>query len=462
MEGEDYKYHRIQDALTSINQKVSLFGSVIEIGLPRKTRGTDWVCTLKIIDDSFCKNGLTVNMFSSTVEMLPRILSLGDIIQLSRVLIKSHHGEANAVFNKSYSWFALYEAKIDGDFLPYQCSPKYNPRDDNFNYVSALRKWLADFRLDDGSDSFIFLREMKEREQATLACKVLHICKVSEKQWMVLLWDGTDSPPNKIDSKLENKWEKPFPLQVEPLPLARDISCTFPAVGTILRVMIDQENEKHVLHLLNIGKWVKFLSILCEVHVGLWRGVLTPFTKLRYISNESPIALACQKSSDARLSSRSRRIPYWCFAWHSSVTEIDYDGTTFVTLMDVLTHSQVTAKFKCIVRAVAAFPWEVEDYCNSDGTYGIRLTIEDPTARIHAYIYAEDGEEFFGGHPSIDVLRNKRNTLLGVAVNDEGKEVTGAPRNPPWIECCIKSYYIDINNKWGSRHFRIFATKHVA
>lgn len=52
---------------------------------------------------------------------------------------------------------------------------------------------------------------------------------------------------------------------------------------------------------------------------------------------------------------------------------------------------QVTAKFKCIVRVVAALPWRVEDFCSHLGTYMIRLTIEDPTARIHAFLFDEDG-----------------------------------------------------------------------
>lgn len=52
---------------------------------------------------------------------------------------------------------------------------------------------------------------------------------------------------------------------------------------------------------------------------------------------------------------------------------------------------QVTAKFKCVVRFVAAFPWRVEDFRSPHGTYRIRFTLEDPTARVHAFVYAEDG-----------------------------------------------------------------------
>lgn len=201
-----------------------------------------------------------------------------------------------------------------------------------------------------------------------------------------------------------------------------------------------------------------YISYCWNNITGKWCGVLTPFTKLRYLSNEDHFVLACQRSYNERLSLKLGRIPYWCFPWCSQITEVDYDHMPFVTLMDVLTYSEATARFKCIIRVVAAFPWRAEDFSHQ-GTYRIRLTIEDPTARIHALIYAEDGEKFFDGNPSIDVLTRKRDKLLGVAANNDGKGTNPASRNPPWVQCCLKSYYLDKNDIWGSRQYRIFGTK---
>lgn len=65
-------------------------------------------------------------------------------------------------------------------------------------------------------------------------------------------------------------------------------------------------------------------------------------------------------------------------------------GAVYHFMFDKFHILQVTAKFKCVVRVVAAFPWQAQDFY-SCGTYRIRLTLEDPTARIHAYLYAEDG-----------------------------------------------------------------------
>lgn len=51
---------------------------------------------------------------------------------------------------------------------------------------------------------------------------------------------------------------------------------------------------------------------------------------------------------------------------------------------------QVTAKFRCVVRVVVTVPGEAGYLRNPSGSYGLRLTLEDPTARIHAYLHSED------------------------------------------------------------------------
>ncbi|KAK9996628.1 hypothetical protein SO802_021314 [Lithocarpus litseifolius] len=461
MVGDDYKFLQIRDAITSINQKVNLIGVIFEIGFPKQTKGTDCFCTLKIIDESRPKPGISVNFFAESMEMLPHVASAGDIIQLSHVVMKTHCGEVNAVFNKRFSSFALYEGNGGEDCLPYQVSSKFRPRDLDKTFIKGLRKWLVDFQLDEGLTKFLFLREIKQEERVNLICKIVHICEVAKDEWMAFLWDGTDAPPISLPTKLDDELNNPVPLQLEPVPLPRNVLCTFPTVGTVLRVIFDQGMQKHLLRFLHTGKWVKFVNILCEVHSGLWRGVLTPFTKLQYTPNEDHLVSAWQRLYNERLSLKWGRIPYSSFPWPSNITVVEYDNVPFVTLMDVLTYSEVNAKFKCVARVVAAFPWQAEDFLSPLGTYRIRLTLEDPTARIHALLYGEDGEKFFGGYPSVDALTRKLNKLLGLTVSDNGKKINNAPRNPPWVQFCLKSYYLSKTEVWGGRHYKIFDTKVV-
>ncbi|KAF3437156.1 hypothetical protein FNV43_RR19909 [Rhamnella rubrinervis] len=458
---DDYKFMEIRDAIVSINQKVSLIGVIAEFDFPKQTRGTDCLCTLKIVDESHPKPGLEVRVFEENVEKLPHILSTGDIIQFNHVVMNIFRGEVCAVYNKKFSSFALYDGKDGEAFLPYQVSPKFRPRDLDKAFITGLRKWLVSFQIDEGSDNFSLMREIKEGEGINMVCKIVHVCEAAKDKWMAFVWDGTDARPASIFTRLKDEGDHPLPLHLEPLPFPRDVFCTFPLLGTVLRVNFYQGIEKSCLHSLNSGKWVKFINLAIEVDGGLWRGVLTPFTKLRYTTNEDNLVLERQRIYDLRLSAKSllARIPFFSFPLTSQITEVDHKDVPCLTLMDVLTYSKVTAKFKCVVRVVAAFPWQAENFIYR-GTYRIRLTLEDPTARIHAYLYAEDGEKFFGGYPSVDVLKRRRNVLLGMATasDDYGKEVEDGARNPPWMQCCLKSYYLSKSDPWGTRNYRIFDT----
>ncbi|PIN05808.1 hypothetical protein CDL12_21650 [Handroanthus impetiginosus] len=252
--------------------------------------------------------------------------------------------------------------------------------------------------------------------------------------------------------------QNPLPLQLDPSPLSRDVLCTFPPVGTVLRMTVDQGNEKLGIRFLSTNRWVKFVNIKCEVHAGLWRAVLMPFSRLCFLPDDDDCVIERQRSYNERVPSKWGRMPFTSFPWPSHITETDHPDVPFVTLMNVLTHPEVTCKFKCVVRIVAIFPWRAEDFRSPSGIYRVRLTLEDPTARIHAFLYAEDGTKFFGDFHSVDMLRKKRNMLLGVADEDD---VNNVSRNPPWIQCCLKSYYLDKSDVWGTRNYRIFGTMFV-
>ncbi|XP_038894977.1 protection of telomeres protein 1b isoform X1 [Benincasa hispida] len=454
---DDYKFMEIRDAIASINQKVNLIGVIIEFGFPRRTKGTDCFCAVKIVDQSHKRPGITANIFAESLEKLPHVASAGDIIELSHVTMKTHQGEIYAVFNKKFSSFALYEGKDGLDFLPYDVSPKFRCRDLDKKFISSLRDWLVGFELDEGSTNFSFLRDLKESEHVNLICKIVYMCEDANNGTLAFVWDGTDAPPISIDTKLAIEID--YVHHSGPLVLPRDILCTLPPVGSILRLIFDKGIEKQSLSILNNGKWMKFTNVFCEMQVGSFQIVVTTFSKLRYTSNEDNAIQLRQRSYEERLASILGRIPFWSFPSPSPITEVDYNNEPFATLMDVLTYSKVTAKFKCIVRVIAIYPLQAKDFRSPEGIYRVRLCLEDPTARIHALLYAEDGYKFFGGHPSIDALTRKRNKLLGVSASEKNEAST---RNPPWVQCCLKSYYLNKQDAWGSRQYRIFGTRLVA
>ncbi|XP_070666861.1 protection of telomeres protein 1a-like isoform X4 [Malus domestica] len=299
---------------------------------------------------------------------------------------------------------------------------------------------------------------------------IIHIHEGAGNEWMAFVWDGTDAPPADILQKLEDEMKHPLPLHLEPFPLPSDTLCSsFPAVGTVLRV-ISQDLENDNLRLLKTGEWVKLVNLLCEVHAGIWRCVLTPFTKLRYTPKEDRLKLERKRLFNEQLAQSPESLMQMPFGGFPSpqVTEVDDsddDHAIFLTLMDVVASSEVPASFKCVVpasfkcvvRVIAAFPWQAADFLFPAGIDRIRLTLEDSTARIHAFLYAEDGVKFFGGQSSVEALEIKRNALLGVRVNTDGAQ-DDTRRNPPWVQVRLKSE----TNQQGNLHYRVFGTKVVA
>ena len=94
-------------------------------------------------------------------------------------------------------------------------------------------------------------------------------------------------------TSLSDEEQNPLPLHIEQFLLPSDILCTFPRVGTVLRVMTDKTHEKFGLNFNGIGKWVRFRNMTCEVHFGSWKGLLTSSSRVRYLPENHDTVLEC-------------------------------------------------------------------------------------------------------------------------------------------------------------------------
>ncbi|XP_042513066.1 protection of telomeres protein 1b-like isoform X2 [Macadamia integrifolia] len=448
----------LKDAFTVKDSKlkVNIMGVIVETSFPRRSSGSDCVCVVRIVDEWHQKPEIPVIIFTERLDELPHVKSCGDIILLNRIVMTVYDREVSAVFNKKYSSFALFEGK-SGDITPYQASSTFCLRNPNDLFLTRMRMWLLNYQPDGGgSDYLVSLKEIKEGRFFDLVCKILLVSEVSQDEWMLFVWNGTDAPALSFETKLEDEAKNSLPLHLEPSPLARETLCTFPTVGTILRVS-GPPGVKLGQHFQGCGQWVRLRNISCRACSGLWHGIMMPTSKLRSLPDKDQYVTQHQRDYNDRISTYGcvPLLSYQCP--RTTVTNLELKC---VTLMDILTSSEVTAVFKTVVRVVATDPWKVEDFCSPGGVhdYRIRFTLEDPTARVHAYLYAEEGDKFFGGKPPLNVLTSKRNILLGINEKENSEDNNNAPRNPPWIECCIKSYYRDKSNAWGSRRFQIFGT----
>ncbi|CAF1789641.1 unnamed protein product [Brassica napus] len=440
---DDYKFLRVEDAFKALHLNISLIGVIVELSFPT---ASDCSCTLRIIDPWHSGSGLPVKFIARTNRALPRVESIGDIIFLSNVKIVLVNRKITALCNETSSSFALFNGKHGEGFVPYQSSPKFRIREQDKSFLSNLREWMITYKFEDGSCCFTSLKDIKEGEYLNLNCQIVHVSKDDKDRCYIFVWDGTEMPPCSFMVKSER-----LPLCVEPEMLPTHVLRTFPTFGSVLRIIVENVAEKQAIQCLQPGQHVKLLNLFFQVNMGLWSATFSPSTKMQYTMSRETQSFSPQRE---KFSSRWNPITR-CISSpsHSGITGVAHEDAPFVTLMDMLTYSNVTAKFRCVVRFIQVFPRDVRNFHDLNGKFKLLAILEDATARIHASLYADEGDKFFGCDPSDEeALIKKLNKLLG------GDRINEAPRNPPWVQCCLFSYYRVKNDQWGSRRFRIFDT----
>ncbi|KAB1217630.1 Protection of telomeres protein 1a [Morella rubra] len=302
----------IRDALSRVNQKVNLIGCVREFSPPRKSSGTDYVSILKIVDESYKDEEFSVHIFTGKLQDLPIIRSYNDVIILYQVKIVEFSGRKNADFNKRFSSYALFDENSCSDFNPYQASPGFRLLEPDMGFIRRKVHFCTQIPLSEGMGEYLLsLKQLKNKEHFDLVCKVLHIEKVANNTWMLFVWDGNDTPPLSSDVNLDNEEQNPLPFQIEQFSVPKDILCTFPRVGTILQVMTNDVHENFGLCFEGIGKWTKIRNMTCEIHLGLWRGLLLSSSRFRFLPHNDCAVLERIRNVNQRISGEEGRVPSW-------------------------------------------------------------------------------------------------------------------------------------------------------
>lgn len=87
------------------------------------------------------------------------------------------------------------------------------------------------------------------------------------------------------EHSLDMEKEKPAPLFLESLPLSKDISCSFPHEGSVLRIFADKF-FKDIHHFVGGEYWVKLYNVAFEIKSGIWKGVMNSSSKVFMLSDE--------------------------------------------------------------------------------------------------------------------------------------------------------------------------------
>ncbi|XP_044498303.1 protection of telomeres protein 1b-like isoform X2 [Mangifera indica] len=329
----------VRDLGHHVDRKVNVLGVVLEFSLPRKSKGTDYVSTLKLIDESQQSPEFSVNIFAKTIDHLPHVRSYGDLILLKCVMIKMYEGQVSGVSYKDSSSFALFDGKPSTEAVKYQSSPRFLLIDSEKDFICHLRRLFDGVQFSSGSSDYLLsMTNIIENTCFDLVCKVLHISyDAHADEWMLFVWDGTDVPPLNLDGTLVDEGKNPLPLQVESAPLDLHILRQFEKVGTVLRIIADRSHGNLGQHFTAVGKWVKLLDITCQISSGIWRGVLEPSSRVRFLSDNNSVVLDLHGNYNDRIIGANGRLPQWSNS-SDFLTVIDLRDITFVTLMHIITN----------------------------------------------------------------------------------------------------------------------------
>ena len=215
-----------------VHQEVNYMGIVVEWEKPRRTKGPDLMCNLKLTDFSSEEMGgpIELRVFAPNVNQLPRVKQPGDIIRLHRVRVSEfifhQNGEAKPRYQLVASLsrigkfhtncsFCLFHGGTSAKSVeelntPYQKSSKtYHFNSHEADLLQGMRedsakgKWKRYCSFHNEGEDRAYRKQIKSVflqsnvlnfwDLIGLVVRVQH--QTVGNHTVVWMWDGTDAPP---------------------------------------------------------------------------------------------------------------------------------------------------------------------------------------------------------------------------------------------------------------------------
>ncbi|GAB1610721.1 protection of telomeres protein 1-like [Argonauta hians] len=183
---------------------VDVYGIVIFYKLPVKTKGTDYMKIITIVDKSLITRGqkLKCLIFERDERFLPEV-KIGSIVRFHRLRINKHNGELQGVTGRGFSWLV-------GDYHN-EGPANLVSSHDNYTFTSFDKKKIQELRdlaLEEGisfQNKLKSLDQLQEGIYFDFLCQVVAVGPVDENTCvLVQAWDGT-LPTNPISSVKKSK-----------------------------------------------------------------------------------------------------------------------------------------------------------------------------------------------------------------------------------------------------------------
>ena len=142
----EYEYVSLAEVEPNVGS-INLYGVVSRVAAPRKTRGSDWMMSITLRDESSVdiSSELRINIFSRQ-DVIPPITREGDIVRVHRLATQTYRGATQGISRKRTS-FAVFDGgePIDGPVIPRPLPSgrvlNHTLTSADISRVHALRAW---------------------------------------------------------------------------------------------------------------------------------------------------------------------------------------------------------------------------------------------------------------------------------------------------------------------------------
>ncbi|EDO47031.1 predicted protein [Nematostella vectensis] len=344
-----------------------------------KTRRGEYVAAISLVDESLSslEESFKCNIFTKSVEHLPLVHSVGDILRLDGVSLVRFNGVTQGTVSSfksdSFSWLS-FNGSYDAPVLPMaSSSAKYHMDDDDITRVRELKDLAKTAPRINPSRTLQTISGLDPSTQfVNLACQVLALWKDPALNFLVLqVWDGT-TPRYGCDVEVDDhsRW-------------VMDRKISEQAGGMAIPVCLYDEHSTGPAADLNPGDFVMLANVRlkevdneengkprveCMMHSDCinGRGVYmlkdTGWTdwylqKLKdsiqnYLDTHPPQSLR-EEIAEAVSDLRTQQ---------TSCTVTDHPMVPFTTLWDIHNQEKVPNKYKCRVKAISFIPPQTKEF----------------------------------------------------------------------------------------------------
>lgn len=134
-----YVYEKLSD-LRPDSKGVNVMGVVALFKPPYKSRGTDFTCTIEIVDEECQTNPVPVIFFNRDMNKLPRSCNIGDVLCVRRVDIAEFNYRLQGKCRSFISWL-LWDGQREGRREPTATSIGVSWDPEEMDRADQLIRW---------------------------------------------------------------------------------------------------------------------------------------------------------------------------------------------------------------------------------------------------------------------------------------------------------------------------------